>query len=142
METPLQTKQLAARLNIPSRKVVEWAVAGLLPCLSEEVGRGSSRLYLPESVERGRLLCRLNAAGIGTRDIRKLVPIIENALANDIVLSVPHPIQVGKHLFTLCQLPLKGPVLVEGVPPGQTVIPLLALDELSPEGRQYAAENK
>jgi DNA-binding transcriptional MerR regulator len=142
METPLQTKQLAACLNISSRKVVEWAVAGLLPSLSEDVGRGSSRLYAPESVERGRLLCRLNAAGIGTRDIRKLVPIIEKALASDIVLSIPHPVKVGRHLFTLCHLPLKGPVLIEGIPPGQTVIPLLALDELSPEGRQYAAEQK
>lgn len=142
METPLLTKQMAARLNVPPEQVVRWAVAGLLPSLNEQAGRGSSRLYLPEAVERGCLLCRLSTAGIRLRDIRKLVPIIEKALADQMVLSVPHPIQVGKRLYTLCQMPIKGPVLVEGVPPGQIVIPLLALDDLSPEEQKRAADNK
>jgi len=84
----------------------------------------------------------LSTAGIRLRDIRKLVPIIEKALADQMVLSVPHPIQVGKRLYTLCQMPIKGPVLVEGVPPGQIVIPLLALDDLSPEEQKRAADNK
>lgn len=142
METPLQTKQLAARLNVSSRQVVEWAVADLLPSLNPGVGKGNSRLYPPEVIERGRLLCRLSAAKIKRRDIRKLVPIIEEALAKDVVLSVPHPIQVGKRLYTLCQMPRQGLVLVEGVPPGQTVIPLIALNDITPEERQRAADSK
>lgn len=141
-ETPLQTKELATVLITDSRQIVEWAEAGLLPSLSESVGRGSSRLYARDAVERGRLLCRLKAAKISTRDMRKLVPIIESALENETVLSVPHPIQVGKHLFTLCRLPLQGPVLIEGVPPGQTVISLIALTELSLEARQQAGQDK
>ena len=139
---PLQTKELAALLHIEARQIVEWAENDLLQTLNNGVGRGSSRLYAPEAVERGRLLCRLSNAGIKTRDIRKLVPIIENALGSEIILSVPHPIQVGKHLFTLCCLPRQGPVLIEGIPPGQTVIPLLALSEIVPEARQQAAELK
>lgn len=142
METPLQTKQIAARLNVSPRKIVEWAVAGLLPSLNEEIGRGSSRLYSPHALERGRLLCRLTAAKIKTRDIRKLIPVIEEALAQEIVLSVPHPMQVGKRLYTLCQIPMQGPALVEGVPPGQTVIPLLALDDITSEERERAADSK
>lgn len=142
MENPLQTKQLAALLSVPSRQVVEWAVAGLLPSINEEIGTGNSRLYSPEVIERGRLLCRLSAAKIKTRDIRKLIPVIEEALAGEVVLSVPYPIQVGKRLYTLCQIPLQGPVLVEGVPPGQTVISLLALDSMTPEERKRAASNK
>lgn len=142
IQLPLQTKELAKVLQIESRQVVEWAEANLLPSMNGDVGRGSSRLYAPEALERGRLLCRLKSAGISTRDIRKLVPIIENALTNEIVLSVPHPVQVGKHLFTLCYLPLQGPVLIEGVPPGQTVIPLIVLGELSSEGQLRLGKDK
>lgn len=142
MEIPLQTKQIAALLNISPNQVVKWAVAGLLPALEEKVGRGSSRLYSPEVLERGQLLCRLHKARIKMQDMRKLIPIIEEALAKKIVLSVPHPIKVGKRLYTLCQMPLQGPVLVEGVPPGQTVIPLLVLDSITPAERIQAASSK
>lgn len=142
MENPLQTKQMASRLGVTPRQVVEWAVAGLLPSLEVGVGRGSSRLYSPDVLERGRLLCRLSAAKIKTRDIRKLVPVIEEALAAEIVLSVPHPMQVGGRLYTLCQIPMQGPALVEGVPPGQTVIPLLALDSMTSDERKLMAGDK
>ena len=70
------------------------------------------------------------------------MPLIEAALAKEIVLSVPHPIQVGRRLYTLCQMPMQGPVLVEGVPPGQTVIPLIALDNITPEELKRAADRK
>jgi DNA-binding transcriptional MerR regulator len=142
MERPLQTKELAMLLNVPQRQVVEWAVAGLLPSLNEGVGRGNSRLYSPDAVDRGRLLSHLNKAGIRTRDLRKLVPIIEAALKEKFTLTVPHPVTVGNRLYTLCRLPMQGPVLIEGVPPGQTVIPLLALNNITPEERRRAADEK
>ena len=142
MENPLQTKQLAAQLNVTSRQIVEWAVAGLLPSITAPVGKGNSRLYSPDVLERGRLLCRLKSANIKTQDIRKLIPAIEEALANELVLSVPHPVQVGRRLYTLCRIPMKGPVLVEGVPPGQIVIPLIALDEMTSEELDRAVATK
>jgi DNA-binding transcriptional MerR regulator len=142
MGNPLQTKQLAARLNVAPSQIVKWAVAGLLPAIEESIGSGNSRLYSPEIIERGRLLCRLTEAGIRMRDIRKLIPIIESALAEDIVLSVPYPVKVGERLYTLCQIPMQGPALVEGIPPGQTVIPLLVLEGMTQAERIQAAADK